>query len=68
MKNLIKKIKKIKELRLNNFPTIPVILHEEMETNIFFRTEENSVKSQLNMLNSKSLEVFTKLRDLKDRF
>ena len=51
LKNKIKKIKK----KLNdNFPTVPTVLSEELECNIF--------------LKAKNLQTFTKLRELKDNF
>ena len=46
------KIKKIKENLNNNMPTIPTILKDELECNIFLR--------------AKNVESFSKLRDLKD--
>ena len=52
--NLQKKIKKIKENLNNNMPTIPTILKDELECNIFLR--------------AKNVESFSKLRDLKDNF
>ena len=51
---LIEKIKKIKKQRENNLPSIPTILADEIECNIF--------------LKAKDLESFSKLRDLKDNF
>ena len=51
LKNKIKKIKK----KLNdNLPTVPSVLGEELECNIFLR--------------AKNLQTFTKLRELKDNF
>ena len=52
--NLLNKIKKIKEKIKKNLPTIPSILKDEMECNIFLR--------------AKNVESFSKLRDLKDNF
>ena len=52
--NLQKKIKKIREKLNNNMPTIPSILKDELECNIFLR--------------AKNVESFSKLRDLKDNF
>ena len=51
LKNKITKIKKKLE---NGLPTIPTILGEELESNIF--------------LKAKNIETFSKLRDLKDNF
>ena len=51
LKNKIKKIKK----KLNdNLPTVPTVLSEELECNIFLKAE--------------NLHTFTKLRELKDNF
>jgi hydroxyacylglutathione hydrolase len=49
-------------------PTIPVTIEEELKTNIFLRCDNLSVKKSLNMENSSELEIFKKLRDLKDSF
>ena len=52
--NLKKKIYKIKEKLKQNLPTIPSTIKDEIECNIFLRSE--------------NLENFSKLRDLKDNF
>ena len=49
-------------------PTIPVTIDDELKTNIFLRCNEQSVKNALNLDNSSELEIFAKLRDLKDNF
>ena len=51
---LKEKIKKINQKSKNNLPTIPSILSDELECNIF--------------LKAKDLKSFSKLRDLKDNF
>ena len=51
---LKKKIVKIKEKLENNLPTVPTILDDEIQCNIF--------------LKAKDLQTFSKLRDLKDNF
>ena len=48
------KIIKIKKKLYNGLPTIPTILGEEIDTNIF--------------LKARNIETFSKLRDLKDNF
>ena len=53
-KKLILKIEEIKKKLSQNFPTIPSTIKDELECNIFLRTE--------------NLETFSKLRDLKDNF
>ena len=52
--NLKKKIQKIKEKLNKNLPTLPTTIKDEIECNIFLRSE--------------NLENFSKLRDLKDNF
>ena len=55
--------------RLNqNQPTIPITIKEELNTNIFLRCDSLEVKKSLGMEDSTELEVFAKLRNLKDIF
>ena len=49
-------------------PTLPVTIEEELSTNIFLRCNMPSVKKSLGMENSSEVEIFKKLRDLKDTF
>ena len=49
-------------------PTIPSTIKDEIQTNIFFRYDDLDVKDALNLNNASDLEIFTKLRDLKDNF
>ena len=65
LKNKQKEIdSKIKEGK----PTIPSTIKEEIKTNIFLRYDDLDVKDTLNLKNASDLEIFTKLRDLKDNF
>ena len=66
--NLKKHFEKIKKLKSNNSPTIPTTLEEELKSNIFLRCDKNELKIKLNMKNREDLEVFKKVRDLKDSF
>ena len=66
--SLKKYFEKIKKLRSNNIPTIPAILKDELNSNIFLRCDQNDIKIKLGMKNQEDLEVFKKVRDLKDRF
>ena len=67
--NFLKKKKDIIELKLKNKrPTIPTSIGEEIKTNIFFRFNDPDVKKAINLENSSDIEIFTKLRDLKDNF
>jgi len=51
-----------------NQPTIPTTIEEELNMNIFLRCNIPMIKKSLGMENSTELEVFKKLRDLKDIF
>ena len=52
----------------SNQPTIPVTLGQEIKTNIFLRCNDPEIKHVLDLKDSSELEVFSKLRDLKDTF
>ena len=67
--SLLKKKKSEIELKLRNKkPTIPSTIGEEIKTNIFFKFNDPDVQKAINLENSSELEIFTKLRDLKDNF
>jgi hydroxyacylglutathione hydrolase len=65
----LKKKKEAIELKLKNKkPTIPSTIGDEIKTNIFLRFNDPDVKKAVKLKNSSDLEIFTKLRDLKDNF
>ena len=67
--NRLKKKKKWIISRLSQKqPTIPTTVKEELYTNIFLRCDNPDVKKSLDMEDSTELEVFKKLRSLKDVF
>ena len=67
--NFLKKKKNNIELNLKNKkPTIPSTIADEIKANIFFRVNDPDIKKAINLENSPDLEIFTKLRDLKDNF
>ena len=66
--NLIEKGKWIIAKIDANQPTIPTTIEEELNMNIFLRCNIPTIKKSLGMENSSELEVFKKLRDLKDIF
>ena len=65
---LKKRENKIKSNLKSNIPTVPSTIGEEIKTNIFFRYDDPDVKKAINLENSSDIEIFTKLRDLKDNF
>ncbi len=62
------RIKEINNKIANKLPTIPTTLGDELETNIFLRCDNKKIKNKIKMDNASKLEVFTKLRSLKDQF
>ena len=66
--DLKKKFEQIKKLKLENRPTIPSVLEDELKSNIFLRCDQNDLKIKLNMKNQEDFKVFKKVRDLKDSF
>jgi len=69
-KNTFLKEKEIDiQKKLNsNQPTVPTTLGEEIKTNIFLRCGDTEIKHTLGLKNSSEVEIFSKLRDLKDSF
>ena len=66
--HLKRKFEKIKKLKLQNLPTIPSNLEDELKSNIFLRCDQKDLKIKLNMKNQEDFKVFKKVRDLKDSF
>ena len=62
-----KQVDILKKLNSNQ-PTIPSTLGQEIRTNIFLRCNDLKIKHNLGLNNSSEVEVFSKLRDLKDTF
>ena len=52
----------------SNQPTIPSTIGQEIKTNIFLRCNDPEIKRALGLKDSSEVEVFSKLRDLKDSF
>ncbi len=60
--------KKIKTLRLQGNPTVPSTIADEKLINPFFRLDSQEIREQINMQNASDLQVFAKIRSLKDAF
>ena len=65
---LKKKKSDIEQSLKNKKPTIPSTIDDEIKANIFLRFNDPDVKKAINLENSSDIEIFTKLRDLKDSF
>ena len=67
--NYLKDKKKEINSRIKDMkPTIPSTIKDEIQTNIFLRCDDPHIKGTLNLKKASDLEIFTKLRDLKDNF
>ena len=65
---LIDKIKEINKNINNGHPTIPSTLKDELECNIFLRSDNIEIQKQLGINKDDPIKTFAKLRDLKDNF
>ena len=65
---LINKISEINNNIKSGNPTIPSILRDELECNIFLRSDNIEIQKQLGINIGNPIEAFTKLRYLKDIF
>ncbi len=57
----------VTRLRAENKPTIPVLLGEEKQANVFLRADEPSVAAKLHMKGASADEVFGELRERKNK-
>ena len=65
---LKKREKQILQQRERNEPTIPTTVLEEQKTNVFFRLNDQGIRKAILLEKVSDLEVFKKLRKLKDNF
>ena len=66
--DLISRAGKINELRSKGLPTIPTTLELEKKTNPFLRPMSGEIRGKLKMMQTSDVEVFAKIRQLKDKF
>jgi hydroxyacylglutathione hydrolase len=59
---------KIDELIAKNLPTVPSTIADELATNPFFREDSPMLQATINCLGHDPIDVFTKIRRLKDEF
>jgi hydroxyacylglutathione hydrolase len=65
---LQEKMTVINQLRANGLPTVPSTIGEELATNPFFRDHSQSLQTKFKGIVNTPVELFTKLRHLKDGF
>ena len=58
----------VKAQRERGEPTIPLVLEEELRTNPFLRADQVELKKAVGMEHSSDVNVFAKIRELKDTF
>jgi hydroxyacylglutathione hydrolase len=63
-----KKLRQVEHLRQRGKATLPVTLEDELETNPFLRPQSSALRRALDMEDANDLEVFTELRQRKNRF
>ena len=66
--DLIKRSDEVKKARRKNLFTVPSQLGLEKKTNPFLRPFDKNIREHLNMHKSTDVEVFSKIRTLKDNF
>ena len=66
--HLQQRMLEVNHLRSNNKPTVPTTIADELATNPFFREDSEVLQKTIAMANSKPVEVFAKVRRLKDGF
>ncbi len=67
-KQLIKRIEEVNSLRAVNKTTIPSSVEQELMTNPFLREDSLALQESIDMVNMPAVEVFRKIRKLKDNF
>ena len=60
--------KVVQDLREKGEPTLPTTLEEELATNPFLRPSSPEIQKKLGMVGASDLDVFTKIRALKDDY
>ncbi len=65
---LQEKMIKVNCLRSNNQPTVPSTIADELATNPFLREDSKALQKQTGMTNRNPVDIFAKIRQLKDNF
>ncbi|MDR3374237.1 MAG: hydroxyacylglutathione hydrolase [Ancalomicrobiaceae bacterium] len=65
---LIERMKEVEALRAADKPTLPTTIAEEIATNPFLRASAAAVKQRLGMASAAEVDVFARLRQMKNDF
>ena len=66
--NLINRLNEVERTRSKGLPTIPTTLELEKKTNPFLRAMDNAIRYRIKLAQASNVEVFAKIRQLKDNF
>lgn len=66
--DLIDRVNEVKRLRAEGQPTIPTTLLIEKKTNPFLRPLSKNLQNTIHMQNKMPVDIFTRVRHLKDQF
>ena len=65
---LLQRIQQVSQLRADNKATVPSTIEQELATNPFFREDSQAIQQSINMTGQPAVEIFKKVRELKDSF
>ena len=65
---LIERFRNTQKLRESNTPSLPSTVELELATNPFLRCHSQQIKSSIQLENSTEIEIFTKLRELRNHY
>jgi hydroxyacylglutathione hydrolase len=65
---LQQRVEQVMQLRSDHKPTIPSTLEQELLTNPFLRENSLTIQNSINLAGKPNIEVFSKIRSLKDNF
>jgi hydroxyacylglutathione hydrolase len=67
-KILIKRYKNTREMRESNVPSLPSTIELELASNPFFRCSSIEIQSSIQLKNASEIDVFSKLRELRNHY
>lgn len=65
---LQEKMQEVKQLRDSNQPTVPTTIADELTTNPFFREDSPALQKTIGMTGNTPVEIFARVRRMKDSF
>lgn len=62
------RLREVRQLRTENKATIPCSIEQELATNPFLREDSHALQQSINMTGKPAVEIFRKVREMKDSF